>query len=135
MKKYIERITSLVAAVILLQTLYFKFTGAPESVYIFSQLGVEPYGRIGLGIVELITAVLLIIKRTSFVGALMGVGIMTGAIFSHLFVLGIVVKNDGGTLFALAILVFTMCLITAILQKDKWMTFKKSGMSFETLFT
>ena len=95
----------------------------------------EPYGRIGLGIVELITAVLLIIKRTSFVGALMGVGIMTGAIFSHLFVLGIVVQNDGGTLFALAILVFTMCLITAILQKDKWMTFKKSGMSFETLFT
>ena len=63
MKKYIERITSLVAAVILLQTLYFKFTGAPESVHIFSQLGVEPYGRIGLGIVELITAVLLIIKR------------------------------------------------------------------------
>ena len=135
MKKYIERITSLVAAVILLQTLYFKFTGAPESVYIFSQLGVEPYGRIGLGIVELITAVLLIIKRTSFVGALMGVGIMTGAIFSHLFVLGVVVQNDGGTLFVLAILVFTMCLITAILQKDKWMTFKKSGMSFETLFT
>jgi hypothetical protein len=135
MKKYIERITSLVAAVILLQTLYFKFTGAPESVYIFSQLGVEPYGRIGLGIVELITAVLLIIKRTSFVGALMGVGIMTGAIFSHLFVLGVVVQNDGGTLFVLAILVFTMCLITAILQTDKWMTFKKSGMSLETLFT
>ena len=134
MKKYIERITSLLAAVILLQTLYFKFTGAPESVYIFSQLGVEPYGRIGLGIIELITAVLLIIKRTSFVGALMGVGIMTGAIFSHLFVLGVVVQNDGGTLFVLAILVFTMCLITAILQKDKWTTFKKSGMSFESLF-
>ena len=134
MKKYIERITSLVAAVILLQTLYFKFTGAPESVYIFSQLGVEPYGRIGLGIVELITAVLLIIKRTSFVGALMGVGIMSGAILSHLFVLGIVVQDDGGTLFGLAILVFTMCLITAILQKDKWTTFKKSGMSFESLF-
>jgi uncharacterized membrane protein YphA (DoxX/SURF4 family) len=134
MKKYIERITSLVAAVILLQTLYFKFTGAPESVHIFSQLGVEPYGRIGLGIVELITAVLLIIKRTSFVGSLMGIGMMTGAIFSHLFVLGIVVQNDGGTLFVLAILVFTMCLITAILQKDKWTTFKKSGMSFESLF-
>ena len=81
MKKYIERITSLVAAVILLQTLYFKFTGAPESVHIFSQLGVEPYGRIGLGIVELITAVLLIIKRTSFVGSLMGIGMMTGSLF------------------------------------------------------
>lgn len=135
MKKYIERITSLIAAVILLQTLYFKFTGAPESIYIFSQLGVEPYGRIGLGVVELIVAVLLIVKRTSFVGALLGLGIITGAIFSHLFVLGIVVQNDGGTLFALAAIVFIMCLITAILQRGKWMAFKESGMSVETLFT
>ncbi len=134
MKKYIERITSLIAAVILLQTLYFKFTGAPESVYIFSQLGLEPYGRVGLGIVELITAVLLIVKRTSFVGALLGLGIITGAIFSHLFVLGIVVQNDGGLLFALAVIVFIMCLISAILQKEKWTTFRESGMSVGTLF-
>ena len=95
----------------------------------------EPYGRVGLGIVELIAGLLLIIKRTSFVGALIGLGIMIGAIASHLFVLGIVVQNDGGTLFALAIVVFIMCLITAILQKDKWMAFKTSGMSVETLFT
>lgn len=135
MKKYIERISSLIAATILLQTLYFKFTGAPGSVYIFSELGMEPYGRVGLGIVELITAVLLIVKRTSFVGALLGLGIMIGAIVSHLFVLGIEVQNDGGTLFALAVIVFIMCLITAILQKDKWKTFQTSGMSFETLFT
>lgn len=135
MKKYIERISSLIAAIILLQTLYFKFTGAPGSVYIFSELGMEPYGRVGLGIVELITAVLLIVKRTSFVGALLGLGIMIGAIVSHLFVLGIEVQNDGGTLFALAVIVFIMCLITAILQKDKWKTFQTSGMSFETLFT
>ncbi len=134
MKKYIERITSLIAAVILLQTLYFKFTGAPESVYIFSQLGLEPYGRVGLGIVELITAVLLIVKRTSFVGALLGLGIITGAIFSHLFVLGIVVQNDGGLLFALAVIVFIMCVISAILQKEKWTTFRESGMSVGTLF-
>ncbi len=134
MKKYIERITSLAAAVILLQTLYFKFTGAPESVYIFSQLGVEPFGRVGLGIVELITAVLLIIRRTSFVGALLGLGIMIGAILSHLFVLGIEVQNDGGILFGLALIVFIMCLISAILQKDKWMAFKEFGMSVEKLF-
>ncbi len=134
MKKYIERITYLIAAVILLQTLYFKFTGAPESVYIFSQLGLEPYGRVGLGIVELITAVLLIVKRTSFVGALLGLGIITGAIFSHLFVLGIVVQNDGGLLFALAVIVFIMCVISAILQKEKWTTFRESGMSVGTLF-
>ena len=135
MIKYIERITSFLAAAILLQTLYFKFTGAPESVYIFSQLGLEPYGRVGLGIIELIVALLLIIRRTSFVGALIGLGIMTGAIASHLFVLGIVVQNDGGILFALAIAVFIMCMITVILQKEKWVTFKTSGMSVETLFT
>lgn len=134
MKKYIERISSLIAAVILLQTLYFKFTGAPESVYIFSQLGLEPFGRVGLGVVELVVAILLIVRRTSFVGALMGLAIISGAIFSHIFVLGIVVQNDGGLLFALAIAVFIMCLITAILQKEKWTTFRQSGMSVGVLF-
>ncbi len=134
MKKYIERIASLTAAIILLQTLYFKFTGAPESIHIFSQLGLEPYGRVGLGIVELITAVLLVVRRTSFVGAVLGLGIMTGAILSHIFVLGVVVQDDGGTLFALALVVFVSCLITAILQKDKLVAFRESGMSLQTLF-
>ena len=134
MKNYIERGSSIFAAIILLQTLYFKFTGAPESVYIFEQLGAEPYGRIGLGVVELITATLLIFKRTSFVGGLLGLGIISGAILSHLLVLGIEVQNDGGTLFILALTVFILCLITVILQKDKWTEFKRSGMSFAKLF-
>jgi len=94
MKYYIERISSIIAAIILLQTLYFKFSGAPESVYIFSQLGVEPYGRIGTGVLELIVAVLLIFKRTSLIGSIIGLGVISGAILSHLFVLGIeVVKS------------------------------------------
>ena len=126
MKYYIERISSILAAIILLQTLYFKFSGAPESVYIFSQLGVEPYGRIGTGVLELIVSVLLILKRTSLIGSIIGLGVISGAILSHFFVLGIEVQNDGGVLFGMAILVFVLLLITLILQKDKLLAMVKS---------
>ena len=112
-------IIKLTAVIILLQTLYFKFTGAPESVYIFSKLGVDPYGRIGSGVVELIASVFLLIKRTTLLGALMGMGTMFGAIFSHLFVLGIVVQNDGGTLFALALITLSCCLILVYTERNK----------------
>jgi uncharacterized membrane protein YphA (DoxX/SURF4 family) len=109
----------LTAAIILLQTLYFKFTGAEESVYIFSTLGMEPYGRIGSGIVELIAAILILIPRTTLLGALLGAGVMVGAIFSHLFVLGIEVKNDRGELFILAIITFLCCIALIYWNKSK----------------
>jgi len=128
MKYYIERISSILAAIILLQTLYFKFTGAPESVYIFTELGIEPFGRIGTGVLELIVSILLILKRTSLIGAIIGLGVISGAILSHVFVLGIEVQNDGGLLFGMAILVFILLLISLILQKDKLLSilnFKK----------
>lgn len=112
-------IIKLVAVVILLQTLYFKFTGAEESVYIFTTLGIEPFGRIGSGIVELIASILILIPRTTLLGALLGLGTMLGAIFSHLFILGIEVKNDGGTLFILAIITFLCCLLLIYNQKHK----------------
>jgi uncharacterized membrane protein YphA (DoxX/SURF4 family) len=112
-------IVKLIAVVILVQTLYFKFTGAEESVYIFSTLGVEPYGRIGSGIVELIASVLILIPRTTLIGALLGLGTMTGAIFSHLFLLGISVKNDGGELFILAIITFLCCAVIIFINKSK----------------
>lgn len=112
-------IARIIASVILLQTLFFKFTGAEESIYIFSTLGAEPYGRIGSGIVELIAAVLILIPRTTLLGALMGCGVMAGAIFSHLFVLGIEVKNDGGTLFILAIITFLCCAFLVFQNKNK----------------
>jgi uncharacterized membrane protein YphA (DoxX/SURF4 family) len=99
----------LVAAGIMLQTLFFKFTAAPESVYIFSKLGLEPWGRIGIGSLELIASVLVLIPRTTSYGALLAVGIMAGALFSHLNKLGIVVQNDGGQLFILALIVFVAC--------------------------
>lgn len=112
-------IVKLIAVVILVQTLFFKFTGAEESVYIFQTLGIEPYGRIGSGIVELIASILILIPRTTLLGALLGFGTMLGAIFSHIFVLGIEVKNDGGTLFALAIITSICCLILVYNQKSK----------------
>ncbi|WP_339889295.1 DoxX family protein [uncultured Flavobacterium sp.] len=108
-----------VVAIILLQTLYFKFTGAPESVYIFETLGIEPYGRIGSGIAELITSILILIPRTTLLGAILGLGIMIGAILSHLTKLGIEVNNDGGTLFTMAIIVFISCVVLIYVNKDK----------------
>ena len=126
MKKYIERISSIAAAIILLQTLYFKFTGAPESVYIFNELGVEPFGRIGTGVLELIISLLLLIKRYSLWGAILGLGVISGAILSHIFILGIEVQNDGGLLFRLAILVFVLLLITISSQKHKLESVLKS---------
>lgn len=112
-------ILKLVAAIIMLQTLFFKFSASAESVYIFSALGMEPLGRIGTGIAELIASILILISRTTLLGALMGVGIMLGAIVSHLFVLGIVVMNDGGQLFLYAILVTLCCVGLVYLNSSK----------------
>ncbi len=107
----------IVAAVILGQTLYFKFTGAPESVYIFSTLGVEPWGRFATGLLELITAILLLIPATAAIGAVLALGLMTGAILSHLVKLGISVQGDGGLLFGLAITVFLCALTVALIRR------------------
>lgn len=104
-------ILRILSAVILLQTLYFKFSGAEESVYIFSTVGVEPWGRIGTGIVEAIASVLLLIPRTTPVEAMLGLGVMSGALFFHLTRLGIEVRGDHGQLFVYALLVFVSCLI------------------------
>lgn len=108
-------ILRLVSAGILLQTLFFKFSGAEESIYIFTKVGAEPVGRIGSGIIELIAAILLLWPRWSVLGALVACGVMSGAILSHLAILGIVVKDDGGTLFILAC---TVWISTAVLILD-----------------
>jgi putative oxidoreductase len=96
----------IVVALILFQTLFFKFTAAEESVYIFRTLGMEPWGRIGSGVFELMAVILLLHPRTAAVGALLSLGVISGAIVSHLTKLGIVVKDDGGLLFGLALAVF-----------------------------
>lgn len=112
-------IIKLTAVVILLQTLFFKFTGAAESIYIFATLGIEPVGRIGSGVIELIASVLILIPRTTLPGALLALGTMAGAIVSHLFVLGIVIKDDGGLLFILALITFACSLYLVLINKDK----------------
>ncbi len=99
-------VLQVVVAVILFQTLFFKFTGAEESKYIFTKVGAEPFGRYASGVAELIAVVLLLTPRTITLGALLSVGVITGAIGAHLTKLGIVVQNDGGLLFALAVIVF-----------------------------
>ena len=112
-------IVKILAAVILLQTLFYKFSGAEESVFIFEKLGLEPYGRIGLGVIELITAILILTPRTTLIGAILGTGILVGAVFSHIFVLGIEVQNDGGGLFALAVIALVCCLILFFAKKSE----------------
>ncbi len=116
LKKILFWLPRIVAALILLQTLYFKFTAAAESVYIFSTLGMEPWGRIGTGVVELFAGVFLLVPRLSLYGAILTVGVMCGAIASHLTKLGIVVQDDGGYLFFLA-LVTTACAAIVLYQE------------------
>ena len=110
-------VLQLTVAGILLQTLFFKFNGAEESVYIFSTLGVEPWGRIGSGVVELVAAVLLLIPMTAPFGALLTMGVMAGAIGSHLTVLGIDVRGDGGLLFGLAVAAFVGSAIVVVVRR------------------
>jgi len=107
------------AAVILLQTLFFKFTAASESVYIFTRVGLEPWGRIGSGIAELIAAILILIPPTTWLGAGLALVVMAGAIFSHLSVLGIVVMDDGGLLFGLALAVAACSVVLLFLQRRR----------------
>jgi uncharacterized membrane protein YphA (DoxX/SURF4 family) len=108
-----------IAAFLLLQTLFFKFTGAEESIYIFSTLGMEPWGRIGSGVLELIASILILYPRTTFIGAALGAGLMSGAIFFHLTKLGISVKNDGGLLFAYALIVFISCVALLFIYRGE----------------
>ncbi len=110
-------ILQLIAAAILAQTLFFKFSGAEESKFIFTTLGAEPWGRVASGCAELLAIILLLAPRTVTLGALLALGVMTGAIGSHLTKLGIVVQNDGGLLFGLALTVFACSAVVLVLRR------------------
>lgn len=112
-------ILRLLAAIIMLQTLYFKFTASEESVYIFTTLHMEPWGRIGIGVMELLASVLILYPRTTAWGALLGMGLMAGALFSHLTQLGIEVMGDGGLLFTYACVVLVACFLLVLLYRKQ----------------
>lgn len=116
--KTLHLLARIIPAIIMLQTLFFKFSGAPESVYIFSSIGLEPWGRIGTGILELIASILLLLDRQSLWGAILGIGLMSGAIFTHLFILGIEVMDDGGQLFYMALATLIGCAYTLYQRRD-----------------
>lgn len=118
-------VARILAALIMLQTLFFKFSGAEESVYIFTTVGMEPWGRIMTGVLELMAAVLILINRTVWMGAILTAGLMVGAIGMHLTLLGIEVKGDGGYLFGLALIVFISSMFMLWINKDKIVSLTK----------
>ena len=117
-RKVVLWILRLVPAMILLQTLYFKFTAHPQSVKLFTQIGMEPYGRIGTGVIELIAAILLLIPRFTGYGAILGLIMMTGALYFHLTKIGIYFDGDA-VLFMYAVITFVCCAILVFLYKNQ----------------
>jgi uncharacterized membrane protein YphA (DoxX/SURF4 family) len=109
----------ILAALMMLQTLYFKFSGAEESIYIFSKVGIEPWGRIATGVAELIAGILILIPRTSAFGAFIAIGIMAGALVTHVFIIGIQVMGDGGQLFIYALIVLVCSLYVVWRQRQQ----------------
>lgn len=114
--KRISLALRLLSAAILWQTLYFKFTGAPESVHIFTMLHAEPYGRLFTGACEFVTGIMLLVPATRVLGLLGAIGLMSGAILSHVFILGFIIQDDGGLLFGLACTVMAAAVVTLRLE-------------------
>ncbi|WP_103866301.1 DoxX family membrane protein [Aquimarina sp. I32.4] len=119
MKKILPLLLRIIVAIILIQTLRFKFTAHPDSVYIFTKVGMEPYGRIITGITELISGILILIPRTAWIGATLSLGIIGGAIMIHLTKLGIEINNDGGILFITAIVTFILSAIILWIRRKE----------------
>ena len=118
-KKYYSLFLRITVAIIYIQTLYFKFTAHPDSVYIFTKMGVEPFGRISLGVIELIISICILIPKTKYAAIVMSIVIVLGALMSHIFILGIIVNGDNGLLFSLACLIFLLSIILFIYHYDQ----------------
>jgi uncharacterized membrane protein YphA (DoxX/SURF4 family) len=133
-KTIITRVLSAYIAVVFVQSLFYKFTGSEESIFIFSTLrewsGIglfEPTGRWIIGSAELIASILLFVPGFTIVGAAMAISIMTGAISFHLFTpLGVEIMGDGGELFILACGVWLSGWAILFLNRDQvagWLAF------------
>jgi putative oxidoreductase len=105
----------LIAAGIMLQTLFFKFTAAPESVYIFRRMGTEPWMRWVQGIWELLASIGLLWPSLRWAGGVLTTGAMAAAILSHVTWLGYSVQGDHGLLFGMAWVTF-VCGVTVMLM-------------------
>ena len=117
MHKSLILILRIAVALILIQTLRFKFTAHPDSVYIFTKVGLEPFGRIGIGVLELIAATLILIPKTIWAGSILTIGLLSGAVMMHLTLLGIEINNDGGLLFYMAVGVLILSIIILFTQR------------------
>jgi uncharacterized membrane protein YphA (DoxX/SURF4 family) len=119
MKNKIIWVCRIIVAIIMLQTLYFKFTAQPESVKLFTILGLEPWGRIGTGVIELVASVLILFPRTTLLGALMAIGLMSGAIFFHITNSNIGINFGGNPLlFIYAVITFTISLFLVFIHRS-----------------
>ena len=123
-RKATSIILRLIAAFIMVQSLYFKFSAQPESIYIFSTVGMEPWGRIATGIAELIASILLLVPATIVLGAIISVGVMIGAVGAHIFILGIEVQGDHGQLFIYAMVVLVASVILIFMHASQFTAFK-----------
>ncbi|WP_298548145.1 DoxX family membrane protein [uncultured Aquimarina sp.] len=119
MKNALPLVLRIIVAIILIQTLRFKFTAHPDSVYIFSKVGLEPYGRIVIGIAELVAGVLILIPKTVWIGATLTLGVIGGAIFMHITKLGVEINDDGGILFITAMLTFILSAIILWIKRKE----------------
>jgi uncharacterized membrane protein YphA (DoxX/SURF4 family) len=115
----IQWILRIIASLIMLQTLYYKFSGSAESVYIFSQMNMEPWGRYATGMAELVASLLILYKPTTAIGSFFAVAIMSGALLSHAFVLGVEVMEDHGLLFLYALIVWVAAILLLWIEREK----------------
>ena len=123
-QRVVSWVCQLVAAGIMIETLFFKFTAAPESVYIFKRMGTEPWWRWGQGIWELLASICLLVVPLRWAGGVLTTGAMLAAILSHMTWLGFSIQGDHGLLFGMAMVTFICGFTVMILHRHSipWIT-------------